>query len=321
VAICAVPPAHAGLVSSSADESLFGVSLRFGSGGGVLPITGDVTGVTFGEAAAGTTPATAIATELRPSAGPGAILTAGPPPVGGTVSYPLTTNTHSNLVGSATATTSALIRGIPTGPGGGVVNMVSIVAVTSTSATASGIAFAAATAEARDPFTLAPLASDTPAVLTVDLALDPTHPLELGASESGAGDAMSDFHIDAASDIPGLSSLFSLDLTDVAGGSGVGIDFTSPLVSDPLAESDFTPLGGGEFELGAAFEEFTIPFTIPAGTLAIDPTLGPVGLELDTTVSSASVAAIPESASLLSLAVGFGVMALFARRGGRRAVG
>jgi hypothetical protein len=125
---------------------------------------------------------------------------------------------------------------------------------------------------------------------------------------------MSSVELDATSDIPGLASLFDLDLTDEADGSGVDISFSSTLISDPLTESDFTALGGGAYELNPADDTFTVPFTIPAGVLNDDPTLGPVGFELDTTLTGESIASAPEPSGLALLATGLGAMAVGVRR-------
>ena len=212
-----------------------------------LPITGNVTGITSGEAAAGTTGLTAVATELTPSAGPGVILTAGPPAVGGTVAYPVTTNTHSNIFGSATATTRGLIRGTPSGPGGGVINTVSIVALTPTSATTTGHAYAAATAKAQtDPFVLEPLATDMFALLAVNLLsnypADPSAQFSLTAQ----GSASVKFQLEATTNIPGLPTLFHLSFGLDSTSSAVGIDFSSPLMgSAPILPSDFTMVSTG----------------------------------------------------------------------------
>jgi hypothetical protein len=153
---------------------------------------------------------------------------------------------------------------------------------------------------------LAPLSAPTSARLTVDLNVDPMQPLELDASMAPSGSALSMYDLNVSSDIPGLTSLFDPDLTDNANGSGVDIAFSSSVIGDPLSGVDFIPLSGGDYELESAFEQFTVPFTIPARTLATDPTLGPVGFELDTNSFSESIASVPEPSGLELLGTGLG---------------
>jgi hypothetical protein len=321
--LLSLPPAvaKADLISGSADADgpdggVTGAILSLvpsGPGTKTIPITGDVMGSAYGEAAAGTTPVTAVATELKPTAGPGAILTAGPPAVGGTVGYPLTTNTHSNLVGSATATTMGLIRGIPTGPGKGVINAVTIVGITPTTAKASGIAFAVATATVKtDPLVLDPLSTAANAMLVVNLLSDyPTDPsaeFSLTAAATG-GFAASEFQLSVTTDIPGLGTLFDLSFAANSDSNHVTVGFESPVISDPFVSSDFTSSSPGTYVLSDSMTQFDVPFTIPAGTLAVSSTLGSEGLVLNFDQSSEAIAEAPEPVEFVPLA---GVLVVFA---------
>lgn len=303
-------------VSDSITTSVVSQSFSFADGSMRIPLAGDVIGKARGEAAAGTTVETALLTELTPSAGPGLILTAGPPPVGGAVAYPATSNPHSNLFGTATATTRGLIRATPSGPGGGVINMVTIVGITPTSANATGVAFAVATARVgTDPVVLAPLAANTPAVLAIDLlsdsASDPAATFGLTAytSDSSQGYASAHFELRATTNIPGLSTLFDLrlDLTENAG--NVDVLFSSSLISAPVVGTDLMSSGTGSFVLDPAKARFLVPFTVPAGTLGVDPEFGPVGLVLNVEQAATTLAAVvPEPSSTLLL--GCGIVAL-----------
>ena len=312
-AICV--DAHAIAISSSITDGITGITIPFGDGSVRIPLAGNVMGKAFGEAAAGTTPVTAVATELTPSAGPGVILTAGPPPVGGQVAYPVTTNTHSNIFGSATATTGGLIRGTPSGPGGGVINMVTILGLTPTSATASGVAFSVATAKVNtDPVVLSPLATPESTMLMVDLLSnypgDPSASFTLTALLSGPdpGQASAHFDLRATTNIPGLSTLFNLVFDLNANAGAVDVFFTSPVMSAPISSSDFTSTGPGSFTLNLAKTKFAVPFTIPAGTLGSDPSLGSIGLSLDVFQGTESIAAVPEPTSLALAAMGLFVL-------------
>ena len=311
VSIFANSSAHAIAISSSISDGITGITLPFGDGSVRIPLAGNVMGKAFGEAAAGTTPVTAVLTELKPSAGPGVILAAGPPPVGGQVAYPATTNTHSNAFGSATATTRGLIRGTPSGPGGGVINMVTIVGLTPTSAATSGVAFSVATARVNtDPVILEPLAAPESTMLMVDLLSnypsDPTASFSLSAFAFGPDPAEASAHFDlrATTNIPGLSTLFSLAFDLDANASKVDVFFTSPVMSSPISSSDFTSTGTGSFALNLAKTKFAVPFTIPAGTLGTDPSLGSVGLVLDIFQSTESIAAVSEPSSLALVLIG-----------------
>jgi hypothetical protein len=295
--------------------------LNTGGGNKTLPIIGNVMGLVRGEAAAGATAATALLTELRPSAGPGVILTAGPPAVGGTVAYPLTTNPYSSIIGSATATTSGLIRGIPTGPGGGVINAVSVVSVTPTTATSTGLAFAAASATAStDPIVLAPLDSATQAMLDVNLLSnypsDPTAEFSLTATSSGptAAVAGAEFDLNVTTNIPGLSTLFDLSFEVDSNSSQVTVGFSSPVISQPILPSDFTVTSSGTYVLGTGKTDFEVPFTIPAGTLATDPMLGPEGLVLNVDQSTRVFAGTPEPGAITLLLTVCAGLALFGRK-------
>jgi hypothetical protein len=311
--------------SIAVEGAVTNFSFTLGDGSVRIPLAGNIMGKTSGEAAAGSTGATALLTELTPSTGPGLILAAGPPPAGGTVAYPVTTNSHANAFGTATATTQGLIRGTPSGPGGGVINMVTIVGLTPTSTKVTGVAFAAATANANtDPVVLAPLNSDIPAVLAVNLLSnypnDPTATFGLSAFTSDApqADSRAHFEVRATTNITELPTLFDLKLDLTGNANGVNVAFSSPLMSSPIASTDFTSGGMGSFVLNPGKAQFLVPFTIPAGTLGTDPDLGSVGLVLNVEQATSTLASVvPEPRILVLLLVGLCIIALLGSREAR----
>ncbi len=286
-----------------------------------MPLTTDMTGMVKGEAGAGATAAGAVLFEKMPSAGPGNILTVGPPAVGGAVGYPATTDTYSGFAGTATAVSGATsIRGIPSGPGGGVINMVNIAETTPVSATITGVATAIATASARtDPFVLAPLDAPTDVVLHVDLVnyLDnPGGTVNLTAFASGQASSNASFEYQATTNIPGLSQLFDLRLSADSSSNSVDVNFTSPLIGQPFGSGDFTSNGLGTFTLDGSKTTFDVPFTIPAGIISTDQMLGPIGLLLNVNQDAAAQAVgVPEPSTwALALAGLTGLVAIWRGR-------
>lgn len=276
------------------------------------------------------TPTADHSSSIRGRTGPGNIVTVGPPAVGGTVSYPATTDTYSGIAGTATATSGATsIRGIPTGPGGGVINAVSIVDTTSVSASITGVATAIATANARtDPFVLAPLDTPTNVTLHVDLTNYINNPgamLSLTANAGGMASAAASFELQGTTNIPGLSSLFDLQLAVNSGSNSVDVTFSSPLIPQPFGSGNFTSNGMGTYTLNSGNTTFDVPFTIPAGDVSTDPMLGPIGMELNVYQNAAANAAgeaiptTPELASAViwSLLGSLGLIAWRQRRRGR----
>jgi hypothetical protein len=296
--------------SSAVKFGLLDVELTIGAGGQrlPLPLARDVNGAVQGHATVYVQGVPVATTPGGP--GSGAIATVGPPPAGGSIGNPVATATKSNFFGSGTATTQAQMSGFLTGPGGGVINAVSINGTTSATASATFGFGAGATAVAEtDPIVLAPLSQSTSALLTVDLLSnypsDPTASFQLQASSSDNAKLSSNtsFSLSALTNIPGLSKLFALDFSTVSAADTVTVHFFSPVISQPIFASDFTTPQPGVYVLDPSKRSFSIPFNIPARTLGSDSS-GSYGLSLDMVEGASANVSSPEPSTLTLLSIG-----------------
>ena len=113
------------------------------------------------------------------------------------------------------------------------------------------------------------------------------------------------FEIMGTTNIPSLPTLFDLTFGLDGTSSMVDVGFSSPLMSAPIGASDFTIASPGTFVLPPDKTDFQLTFMVPAGVIAMDPVLGPVGLELNIEQDTAASAGVPEPSSLVLLAAGW----------------
>jgi hypothetical protein len=274
-----------------------------------------LTGVADAGAVAGTVVAAPpLATGVIVNAGPpatlGAIVSVGPAVA--TETDPI----FGTVLGTATAFASA----------SGAIAATSVTINQVTTVICTGLVPSLAVARAlTDPFVLTPFDDETEVGLSVDLIADflenedADFHLQTFASDPLLGSGSATFNLEATTNLPGLSSLFELSVSLDSLGSPV-VNFSSPLVSQPIFASDFILGTDNTYHLNADKRMFSIDFMVPAGTLGM---FGgeEVGLILDSIQTSTStITPVPEPSAGILAVLAAGLL-FFVRRRPTRSCG
>ncbi len=253
----------------------------------------------------------------------GNIVKVGPPLGYGTVTTgPLSSTATLPVIGTviANATSVASVFGGP-GPGGNSVTASPFVTAIATSLAQTPFPVAAHAVAGSDPFVLSPLASETPMTVEVNLnpntAQDPSNAFDFQAvsPDNTQAVANSSYNLSITTNIPDMPTIMNLTISD-SSVTGMGVAWTSPVLAQPFAASDFTADSNGVYTLNPSLAVFDLTFMVPAGDFATDGNGNPTGLQLNfATSGDALITPVPEPATILLAGwLGLALAALRLRR-------
>jgi len=203
---------------------------------------------------------------------------------------------------------------------------VDLTPTTTTTTLAAGLLGAlylnAASKVGTDPFVLDPLASATPMTVEINLnpslAEDPCSAFSFQAvsSDNTQAIATDSLSLDVTTNIPGLTNIMSMTITDSSVSGMCVSNWCSPVLAQPFAGSDFTADDNGVYTLNPSLAVFDLTFMVPAGDFATDGNGDPMGLQLNLVETAESmITAVPEPATILLVGwLGVALVAVGMRR-------